>query len=126
MFQENDALILSEIKYRPVLDPTHRIQVICFVKRFNLSSLELFGINECGVSSFRDGSQVIGQHWLIPLQSKNCKLTIPVLRPPSSLEMQKQAKHASLGPSFNYTAIHTTTNDNISYLFKCLLGFGRT
>lgn len=56
MFQGRDVFILSEIRYRPVLELTHRFQVVCFVKRLKLSSLEFCGINECGVSSFSEGS----------------------------------------------------------------------
>ncbi|XP_051002869.1 oocyte-secreted protein 4B [Acomys russatus] len=51
-FQGNDVFILSEVRYRPVLDLTHKFQVVCFVKRPKLSSVDPFRINGYNVNSF--------------------------------------------------------------------------
>ncbi|XP_060248968.1 oocyte-secreted protein 4B [Meriones unguiculatus] len=72
VFQGNYVLILSKIRYRPVLDLTHNFQVVCFVNRPKLPPVKPFGINWYSVSSFSVGTHVVGQQASDSLKSKTC------------------------------------------------------
>ncbi|KAL1789166.1 hypothetical protein HispidOSU_029227 [Sigmodon hispidus] len=67
VFQGN-VFFLSEIRYRMVLEITHRFQVICSVKRSKLFSMEPFGLSVYSVSTFSGGIQVTDQRSSVPLQ----------------------------------------------------------
>ncbi|XP_076970950.1 oocyte-secreted protein 4B [Tamandua tetradactyla] len=45
VFQGNDMIMLSEIKYRPTLDTTYKFEVLCFLRRLILPPMIPFGMN---------------------------------------------------------------------------------
>ncbi|XP_006147477.1 oocyte-secreted protein 4B [Tupaia chinensis] len=57
VFERNDAVILSEISYRPATDTIYKFQVACFVKRLVVPSLMPFGMNGYDASTLRGSAQ---------------------------------------------------------------------
>nr|XP_040142777.1 oocyte-secreted protein 4B [Ictidomys tridecemlineatus] len=74
VFSGDDVFILSKINYRPTLNITYSFQVVCFVKRFQLSLMP-FGMNGYDANMLGDSFEVTKERppMSAPPQSKECE-----------------------------------------------------